>query len=214
MAGLRGPIAEQVGGLHLWNADWQLEHKTLCFWETGSGWSDAKKYLFLHVSQAFLERQIDLCLQIPLGLHSTNSHTLFSAQAGFCSLLIWRGSKVKFWPTLYSKGDCREKLQQPKEGQLHSRNNSSISTGNRTGTLGARCLFQTSDNFFSRAWSNSYWLPRKLYKDTSKEASSFKVMVATGLLTSTSRQREPVRLNPNFRVHFKARGNPGPCTLH
>lgn len=106
-------------------------------------------FMFHKCSWKFLEKQFDLCLQISLFLHSINSYTLFSEQVGFCSLLIWRGSRVKFWPTLYSKGDSREKLEQPKEGQLHSRNNScSLSTGNKTGTLGARCLFWTSENFF------------------------------------------------------------------
>lgn len=106
-------------------------------------------FRFHKCSWKFLERQVDLCLKISLGLHSTNSYTLFSKQVGFCSLLIWRGSRVKFWPTLYSKGDSWEKLQQPKERRPHSRNNScSLSTGNKTCMLGARCLFQTSDNFF------------------------------------------------------------------
>lgn len=136
-------------------------------------------------SLQYREISISLCFTIvlenswkgnltSLGLHSTNSYTSFSKQVGFCLLLIWRGSRVKFRPTLYSKGDTREKLQQPKEEQPHSRNSScSLSTGNKMGTLSSK--HQIFILFF-RAWSNSFWLPRKLHKVTSKEASNFKIM--------------------------------------
>lgn len=65
------------------------------------------------------------------------------------------GVKGKILTNFVSEEGSREKLklQQLKERQLHSRNSScSPSTGNKPGTLGEMCLFQTAHQlcFFSQ----------------------------------------------------------------
>lgn len=72
-----------------------------------SGYWDTQKYQCLYVPQVFLKIPGKAARVVPTDLlrpaRHQQPHVAFSEQAGFCSLLIWNGSRVKFWPILYPR---------------------------------------------------------------------------------------------------------------